>query len=138
MAWTTRDLSVAEAAHVVGLPRKHLDVIISRTRAVSVLYSEKRKGRRWFSPRDIAVLRVAMDLERGGRHWATAIAQAFEHLEHPPPHGALLIVPAASVSARSGRVVIGLPNPLPSDAFITIPIGKLVEEIQESINGLAI
>lgn len=140
MAWTTRDLSVAEAAHVVGLPRKHLDVIMMRTRPVASLYCGKRgKGKRnWFSLKDACVLRLALGLERAGRNWLTAIAQAYQHMEHPPPADALLVVPVASVSASSGRVVVGLPSPLPSSAFIVVPIGKLVEEITESINGLAV
>lgn len=138
MAWTSRDVTVAEAARVVGLHRSHLDVIISRNREIDTLFSEKRKGRRWFSAKDITVLRVAFELERAGRNWLTALAQAFEHLEWPPPPEALLIVPVAAVSCTSGRVITGLPDPLPSSSFITIPIGKLAAEIEEAVHGLAV
>ncbi|MGL3605758.1 hypothetical protein ACSV9I_04535 [Rhizobium sp. G187] len=138
MAWTSRDLTVAEAARVVGLSRAHLDVVVSRNRDIDVLFSEKKRGRRWFSPKDIAVLRTAVELERAGRNWTTAIAQAFEHLEHPPPPDALLVVPVASVSCTSGRMLTGLPDPVPSTSFITITIGAIAAAVQEAIDGLAI
>lgn len=138
MGWTSRDLTVAEAARVVGLSRAHLDVIIHRTKPLQDLYSAKRKGGRFFSPKDITVLRVALELERAGRNWTTAIAQAFQHLENPPPRDALLVVPVGSVSCTSGRMLTGLPDPLPSASFITIPIGRIAAETQEAINGLAI
>ncbi|CCM76256.1 hypothetical protein [Rhizobium mesoamericanum] len=130
MAWETRDLTVAEAANMSGLHRATLDVIIHRARHLDVLFSERRKHRRWFSPKDIAVLRVAYDLERAGRDWATALAQSYEHLSQTPPHDALLIVPVMSVSARSGRVVTGLKDITPTASFITLPIGKIAAEIQ--------
>jgi len=130
MAWETRDFTVAEAANMSGLHRATLDVIIHRARHLDVLFSERRKHRRWFSEKDIAVLRVAYDLERAGRDWATALAQAFEHLSQPPPHDALLVVPAASVSARSGRVVTGLTDIIPTSSFIVLPLGKIAAEIQ--------
>lgn len=136
MAWTSRDFTVAEAAQLAGLHRAHLDVIVNRAKDIDVLFSEKRKSRRWFSPRDIAVLRLAHELERGGRDWLTAIAQAFEHLSRPPPHDALLIVPVMSVSARSGRVVTGLPDPIPTASFITLPIGKTAAEIEAACEQL--
>ncbi|MFD1744052.1 hypothetical protein ACFSE1_01125 [Rhizobium helianthi] len=138
MAWTSRDFSVAEAAQCVGLHRTHLDVIISRANPLATLFSEKRKGRRWFSVRDITVLRIAYELERAGRAWNTAIAQAFEHTGTQPPPDALLVVPVASVSATSGRVLTGLPDPLPSSSFITVPIGRIAAEIMEAIDALAI
>nr|WP_299500425.1 hypothetical protein [uncultured Rhizobium sp.] len=136
MAWTSRDLTVAEAARVVGLHRSHLDVIISRNRAIDVLFSERRKGRRWFSPKDIAVLRIGHELERAGRNWSTALAMAFEHLEWPPPPDALLVVPVASVSARSGRLLTGLADTPATSSYISIPIGRLVAEILEATDAL--
>jgi hypothetical protein len=136
--WIARQYSRDEAASLCGLKVATLDVVMHRTKGLETLYSEKRKGRRWFSPKDISVLRVALDLERAGRDWGTAIAQAFQHLEHPPPSGAHLVVPVASVSCVSGRVLTGLPDPLPSSSFITVPIGRLAAEIMEVANGLAV
>lgn len=129
MNWTARNYSVAEAARLSGVHRAHLDVIINRAKPLAVLFSERRKGRRWFSQKDIAVLRIAHELGRAGRLWNTAIAQAFENLEHPPPRDAILIIPVMSVSHTSGRVVMGLPDPLPDASFICLPIGKIVGEI---------
>lgn len=129
MSWTAREFAVAEAASVAGIHRAHLDVIISRASGADVLFSEKRKHRRWFSPKDITVLRLAHELERAGRNWLTAIAQAFEHLGQPPPPDAVLIIPTMSISARSGRVLTGLPKPLPSESFAVLPIGRIAAEI---------
>ena len=136
MAWTSRDITVAEAAQVVGLSRKHLDTLMVRTRPLQVLYCGRRGTRNWFSVKDITVLRVALELERAGRNWSTAIAQAFEHLEHPPPPDALLVVPVASVSATSGRMLTGLPDPLPSSSFICINIGALAAATMEAVDAL--
>ncbi|WP_104822756.1 hypothetical protein [Rhizobium sp. NXC24] len=127
--WTTRDFTVAEAADMAGLHRATLDVIIHRARDLEVLFSEKRKSRRWFSPRDIAVLRIGYELERAGRDWATALAQAFEHLGQPPPSDALLIIPIMSVSARSGRIVTGLADLVPTASMAVVPIGSIVADI---------
>lgn len=129
MNWNARDFTVAEAARVAGLHRAHLDVIINRTKPLSPLFSERRKGRRWFSAKDIAVLRLAFELERAGRNWPTATAQAFEHLATPPPNDALLIVPALSVSAMSGRVLTGLPALPVSSSMIVLPIGMIAADI---------
>ncbi|NRQ18763.1 hypothetical protein [Ensifer sesbaniae] len=130
MAWETRDYTVAEAANLAGLHRATLDVVVHRARHLDVLFSERRKHRRWFSAKDICVLRVGYELERTGRDWATALAQAFEHLSQPPPSDALLVVPAMSVSARSGRVVAGLSDLIPTASFIVLPLGKIAAEIQ--------
>jgi|GEM_PF-1202305 len=129
MAWTSRSFTVAEAAQLAGLHRAHLDVIVNRAKDLDVLFSERRKSRRWFSKKDIAVLRLGYELERAGRDWATALAQAFEHLTHPPPPDAWLIVPVMSVSTRSGRVITGLPDPIPTASIAAFPIGKIVEEV---------
>ncbi|QKK15612.1 hypothetical protein [Rhizobium indicum] len=129
MSWTAREYAVAEAARVAGIHRAHLDVIINRTKPLSPLFSEKRKGRRWFSAKDITVLRVAYELDRAGRNWPTAIAQAFEHLATPPPGDALLVVPVLSVSSTSGRMLSGLPVLPGSSSMIVLPVGKITDDI---------
>ncbi|MBY5630415.1 hypothetical protein HFO42_20210 [Rhizobium leguminosarum] len=129
MAWTERVFTRAEAATLSGLHPVTLDVLLHRTKPLAPLYSEKRKGRRWFSAKDITVLRVAYELERAGRNWPTAIAQGFQHLDTPPPDDALLVVPVLSVSATSGRVLAGLPALPGGGSMIVLPIGKITADI---------
>lgn len=136
MSWTCPAYTRAEAAKLSGIHPQTLDVIIHRNRPIAVLFSSKVKGRRWFSPRDITVLRLAYELERAGRNWLTAIAQAYEHLAQPPPPGALLIIQTMSISARSGRVLMGLPDPIPSESFAVLPIGRIAAEIIERCEQL--
>jgi hypothetical protein len=129
MNWNAREMTVAEAARVAGLHRTHLDVIINRNKPIAVLFSERRKGRRWFSARDVAVLRIAYELERAGRNWLTAIGQAYEHTAAPPPPDALLVIPALSVSAMSGRVLTAFPALPCTASMIVLPIGKIAAEV---------
>lgn len=129
--WNARDYTRAEAARLCGLPLTVLATITHRARHVAMLFSEKRKGRRWFSIRDICVLRVAHELERGGRSWLNAIAIAFEHLEHPPPREALLVLTPAPVRG-SGRPVMVTTMPTIERPTLLIPIGRIVHEIMES------
>ncbi|MBY5634476.1 hypothetical protein HFO39_06685 [Rhizobium leguminosarum] len=129
MTWQDRVFTRAEAASLSGLHPVTLDVVLHRTKPLAPLYSEKRKGRRWFSAKDITVLRVAYELERAGRNWPTAIAQAFEHLATPPPGDALLVVPVLSVSATSGRVLTGLPALPGSGSMIVLPIGDIAADV---------
>jgi hypothetical protein len=129
MTWQDRVFTRAEAASLSGLHPVTLDVVLHRGKPLAPLYSEKRKGRRWFSPKDITVLRVAYELELAGRNWPTAIAQAFEHLATPPPADALLIIPVLSVSATSGRVLTGLPALPGSGSMIVLPIGDIAADV---------
>ncbi|WP_027683245.1 hypothetical protein [Rhizobium leguminosarum] len=129
MTWQDRVLTRAEAASLSGLHPVTLDVVLHRTKPLAPLYSEKRKGRRWFSAKDITVLRLAFELERAGRNWPTAIAQAFQHLATPPPNDALLVVPVLSVSSTSGRVLTGLPALSGSHSMIVLPIGRIAADI---------
>ncbi|WP_413709374.1 hypothetical protein [Rhizobium sp. Rhizsp82] len=127
--WTDRAFTVAEAAAMSGLNRAHLDVIVSRARSCDVLFSERRNGRRWFSPKDITVLRLAHEIERAGQTWLTALARAFHHLDQPPPIDAVLMFSTKSVSYRSGRVISGLHGQAPSGSMAVIPIGLMAAEI---------
>jgi len=130
MSWTERAFTRAEAANMAGLHLTTMDVVIHRAKPLAALFSERRKGRRWFSPKDIAVLRLGYELERAGRNWLTAIAQSFEHLGQPPPPDAILIVPVMSVACTSGRMLTGLSVPLtPSQSMAVFPIGKIVADI---------
>ena len=139
--WDRRDFTVAEAAHLAGLYRSQVDLLIHRARHVSVLFFEKRGSRRWFSLKDICVLRIAFELERAGRTWLTAIGAAFDNLEDPPPVDALLIAPAVQ------RRACGLPRiisdrDVPRLNFgrseIIVPIGRIVSDILKEAESVAI
>lgn len=137
-AWTSRAFTRAEAAKLSGLHIKSLDLLIHRARHVSVLFCEKRGSRRWFSLRDVAVLRIAFELERAGRTWLTAIGAAFDNLEHPPDPDALLIAPAV-IKRACGLPRIISDRDVPRLNFerseIIVPIGRIVADIvKESAN----
>lgn len=133
MHWDRRDFSVAEAAALSGIHRANIDLIVHRAKDCDVLFSEKRGRNRWFSPRDIAVLRIAYECERAGQTWLTALARAFEHLQDQSAADAVLVFRANSVSAFSGRLIPDRDiERLPVDeAIVLIPIGKIVSGIIE-------
>lgn len=141
MAWTRRDFTVAEAAQLCGLPRASLDVLIHRARDVAVLFTEKRGSRRWFSLKDICVLRIAFELERSGRNWLTAIGVAFDNLEHPPPADALLIAPAVIRRAcGSPRIICDrdVPRLIFERSTVVVPIGRIVADITKEAEHVAV
>lgn len=125
--WTVREFSVAEAAAISGIHRANIDLIIHRARDCEVLFSEKRNHRRWFSPRDIAVLRIAYECERAGQIWMTALARAYEHLQVPPSPDAILVFPSMSVAHTSGRIITAA-EPV-DKSMVLVPIGKIVGEV---------
>lgn len=137
MAWDRRDYTVDEAARVAGMPRGSLDVLIHRARDVSTLFSEKRGSRRWFSLRDICVLRVAFELERSGRNWLTAIGTAFDNLEYPPPGDMLLIAPAVQKRA-CGLPYMATEPPAFDRSYVVMPIGRIVADITKEAADVAI
>ncbi|WP_135866687.1 hypothetical protein [Mesorhizobium sp. M8A.F.Ca.ET.213.01.1.1] len=124
-----------------GLHRGQLDLLIHRAKAVAVLFCEKRGSRRWFSLRDIAVLRIAYDLERAGRTWLTAIGAAFDNLEHPPDSDSLLIAPAVQ-KRGCGRPRIIADRDVPRLNFerseIIVPIGRIVSSILKEAEVVAV
>ncbi|ODT06978.1 MAG: hypothetical protein ABS58_09315 [Mesorhizobium sp. SCN 65-20] len=132
MTWTSRDFTVAECAALSGIHRANIDLIIHRAKGCEVLFSEKRGYRRWFSPRDIAVLRIAFEFERGGRSWLSALGTAFDHLQEPPPADALLVLTPAPVRASGGPRIISdrdVPRLPIERSTLLVPIGKIVAEI---------
>lgn len=135
MTWDRRDFTVAEAAALSGIHRASIDLLIHRAKGVSTLFSEKRGRNRWFSPRDIAVLRIAFELERGGRNWLTAIGAAFDNLyEGPQSVDALLIAPAVQKRGCGLPRIISdrdVPRLNFERSEIIIPIGRIVAEIVE-------
>jgi len=131
--WTARFFSRDEAAGVCGMPRGSLDSLIHRARDAAVLFCEKRGSRRWFSPKDITVLRVAYDLERGGMSWLMAIGQAFDNLERPPPPDALLVGPVV-IKRGCGLPRMIADRDVPRQQFevstFICPIGKIAADVQ--------
>lgn len=129
--WTAREYTRAEAAALAGMPEGSLDSLIHHARDVSVLFSEKRKGRRFFSLRDIAVLRVAHELVHAGRNWLTALGSAYEHLERQPPPDAMIIAPAV-ISRACGPPIIAHHLPTTVDrSLVIVPVGRIVADIMQ-------
>ncbi|AID29850.1 hypothetical protein MCHK_2036 [Mesorhizobium huakuii 7653R] len=131
-AWLHRAFTREECAMLCGIPRGSLDVLTHRARGVSVLFTEKRGTKRWFSVKDIAVLRIAHELERSGRSWLMALGTAFDNLEQPPDPDALLIAPAV-IRRGCGLPRIVADRDVPRLNFerseIVVPIGRIVAEI---------
>lgn len=136
--WTSRDFTVAECAAMSGIHRANIDLIVHRAKGCDVLFSEKRGRNRWFSPQDIAVLRIAYECERAGQTWLAALARAFEHLQDQPAADAVMVFRANSVSAVSGRLIPDRDvERLPVDeAIVLIPVGKIVWGIVERCDAI--
>lgn len=139
--WDRRDFTVAEAAQLAGLHRGQIDLLIHRARDVAVLFNEKRGSRRWFSLKDIAVLRIAFELERAGRTWLTALGAAFDNLEDPPPDDALLVAPAV-IRRGCGLPRIISDRDVPRLHFerseVIVPIGRIVADIIREADNVAV
>ena len=139
MHWDRRDFTVAEAAALSGIHRSSVDLLIHRAKDVDTLFSEKRGSRRWFSLRDICVLRLAFELERSGRTWLTAIGTAFDNLyEGPPPADALLIAPAVQKRACGLPYIATQPPAVFERSEIVIPIGHIVADIIKEADSVAL
>jgi hypothetical protein len=139
MHWDRRDFTVAEAAALSGLHRASVDLLIHRAKDVSTLFSEKRGRNRWFSPRDIAVLRIAFELESSGRNWLTAIGAAFDNLyDGPPEPDALLIAPAVQKRACGLPYIASRPPATFERSEVIIPIGRIVAEIIKEAELVAV
>ncbi|QIA23104.1 hypothetical protein [Mesorhizobium sp. AA22] len=140
-AWTHRAYTRDECAVLCGMPRGSLDVLTHRARDVSVLFTEKRGTKRWFSVKDICVLRIAHELERAGRSWLMAIGAAFDNLQHPPPADALLIAPAV-IRRGCGLPRIISDRDVPRLNFerseIIVPIGLICQTIVKEAENVAV
>ncbi|MER8958689.1 hypothetical protein [Mesorhizobium sp. M0701] len=138
-AFEERCFTVEEAARLAGIRRGNLDVMIHRLKdGAECLFAGKRGGRRWFSMKDIAVLAVARELERSGMVLLTAVATAYEHLQALPDPDAILVVPAGTVSARSGRIIADrdVARLLIEKSQILIPIGQIAGRITDACSEL--
>ena len=129
--WRTRAFTQIEAAQLIGLSPGHLKVWVHRNRHVDVLFSEKRKGRRYFSPMDISVLRIAHEIERGGMNMLFAIGAAFEILQEIPAVSSVLKIKNGATGVRKSNVIddADVPRVIVDHSLQLIPIGKLVQEV---------
>ncbi|MER9150808.1 hypothetical protein NKI30_19500 [Mesorhizobium opportunistum] len=137
--YAQRCFTVEEAAKLAGIRRGNLDVMIHRlSDGAECLFAGKQGGRRWFSIRDITVLAVARELERSGMVLLTAVATAYEHLQGPPDPDAILVVPAGTVSARSGRIIADrdVARLLVEKSQILIPIGAIAGRVFEACSEM--
>lgn len=130
-AWSTRDFTVAEAAELCGLSLGHFRVILHRNRHIQTLFSEKRQGRRWFSLKDICVLRIGHVLERFGRTYLMGISDAFENLDQPPDAEAVMVLTLGRSLPVPRRIISDRDVPrLPVDeGTLLVPIGRIVADI---------
>jgi DNA-binding transcriptional MerR regulator len=112
MRWQQREFTYAEAAALAGLEPGRLRVWAHRHNAPA--FSERRRGRRYFSPADIAVLRIARDLSQAGVNIPAAIATARERLVGPPDPDAVLVVKTGEARAvvPLGEIVIQTLRPV--------------------------
>lgn len=136
--WKARAFDTEEAAKLSGIKPAQFHLIVHRNRDLAILFATKIKGRYRLSLRDICTLRIAMELERGGRVWVTALAQAWQHCASLPSPDSVLIVPANSVSASSGWTISDsdVSKLQIDETLLAIPIGKICAEITERAESL--
>lgn len=91
------------------------------------LVSDRVRGRRWFSARDIVIVRLAHELVRAGYTVLTALAAAFELVDAIQP-GDVMIARNGGASTASVRVVKGASlADMGGTSFIFIPASAIVE-----------
>jgi len=123
-SWHDRAYSAEEAASLAGIKRATLDVWLSRHRGV--VFSERRHARRWFSPRDIMLLRLAVELERCGLRVGEALRAALLALDEKPKPDAMLLVAGKGTLTISASDIAALPI---DTTQTLIPVGRLAAEI---------
>lgn len=120
-----RGFAQAEAANLANLHYSTLRDWLANGPAD--LVSDRVRGRRWFSARDVVILRLAHELVRGGYVVLTAIAAAFELVDTIEP-GDVIIARNGGISTASVRVVKGASlADLGSTSFIFIPASAIVD-----------
>lgn len=104
--WRAAHFSQTEAADIAGLHQSTLRDWMAGFGKLFV--SERRAGRRWFSPEDILILRLANELVRGGFVTLTALAIAKEHVEEAVwfPSDVLLAAKPGATSTAAVRLIV--------------------------------
>jgi len=126
-----RDIPVARAAELIGITRGHLDLIIHKAGPTADLVSTKDKNRRFFSKRDIAVLKIAHVFERFGMTWLFAIADALEVVDtNPRPDEHVIVTCRRSLPRVRRKLNDREVNRLPvEEATLIVPAGRIVADL---------
>ena len=120
--WCTRDFTMAEAARLAGIHPVTLRTWVMNHGAA---FSERRGGRRWFSPRDIAVIAAARELADAGMPVPDAIDAACRLLADPPAADALALASGRSVRAAGIADLVKARGA----AIRSVPIGRIAAGI---------
>ncbi len=135
--WGDRVFKREAAARCCGVHPSTLSVLVHRMDGTEIIFSERQGGARVFSAKDIAVLRIAHELERGGQTWLTALARADDALQAPPGPDDFLVTPADSVSHTTSWITSVAPSP--SDkTLVVVPLGRLVGAVIENLKNEAV
>lgn len=129
--YTERAFTGHEAAQIIGITKGHLAVIIHRNKPIVRLISGKQKGRRLYSPRDIAILRLAHLLERFGRNHLFGIADGIDLLDTLPDREAVLVVQLGRSTPWPVRTIYDrdITRLQVDESTLLIPIGKEVSAV---------
>lgn len=122
--WRERAYTANESASLAGLQRATLDMWVNRFPAL--VPGEKRGWRRWYSPHDVTILRLAVELERAGWSIPDALTLARRHLHAPPAADAILVVDATGSWLVTQWDVARLQ--VDKSKFL-IPLGRMAGEI---------
>ena len=122
--WAFRAFTTDEAAELAGLKRATLDVWLGRYPQADI--GEKRRTKRVFSPRDIATIRLALELERHGWGVAEALDTSLLIMLDAPEPDAVLVVAGRGTLTISDR---DIPRLNLDQSKILIPVGRMAQEI---------
>lgn len=132
--WRDAHFSQMETAYFAGLHQSTLRDWISGFGKLFV--SERRGGRRWFTPEDILVLRIANELVKGGFVTLTALAIAKDHVEGAvwfPPDVLLAAKPGATSTTGVRLIVDGsIPD---WDSVQIIKFGRIAHETLQTLEA---
>lgn len=129
-AWTSRGLTVAQAADLIGITRNHLDQIVKTIGPMADLVSAKHRHRRYFSRRDIAVLRIAYAMERFGTTWLFAMSDAIEAVDAGVRGDQHLVIQCNRSLPRAKRSITDrdIERLQIEQPTLLVPAGRIVEE----------
>lgn len=133
--WRRAEFAQAETAYFAGLHPSTLRDWIAGYGKLFV--SERRAGRRWFSPEDILVLKIANELVKGGFVTLTALAIAREHVEEAEwfPPGALLVAKPGATSTTAVRLVFGVDAVPDWDSVQIIRFGRIAHDTLQTLEA---
>ena len=133
VTWDARGVGVADASVIIGMPRKHLDVLVCGHGA----YFSEKDGRRWLSAADITVVLAARRLSACGVPLRRGVPLLARLLSSQPDEDAYLAVQsgpaftstiasdldeAAQLAAKSGALIL--------------PLGKLAAAVVADIRSI--